>query len=267
MKLALELGYRLFDTADNYDNETEVGEVISKTIIPRDKLFIITKISDEKQEGCLSSSIGKYFFKTSSYMKSHTAKEVVNNLVNQSLINLKTDYIDCLIMHWPYPDYFLDIWEAMCDVQAAGKARTIGVSNCRERHIEKIRNNCSILPTINQICISPLDTKTSVVEYCKNRGIQLMCYAPLCWRSHKKLTESPVVKEILEKYKINMEKMLLLWNTNKGIIPIPKSSSGSRLRENLNSFDIKFLPEEMTAISNLNMDLQYLPESLYCPGL
>lgn len=267
MKHAIDIGYRMFDTADNYNNEDNIGEVIASKIIPREQLFVITKISDEKNSTCPWSSIGKYFYKTSPYMKNHSAKEVVEMLVNKSLKNLQTDYIDCLIMHWPYPDYLLEIWDSMCDLYHAGKLRSIGVSNCRERHLEKIIHNFPINPMINQISISPLDTRKTLLKYCKEHNIQVMCYAPLMQRTNKELIRADIIKQIIEKYNITIEQLLLIWNVYQGVIPIPKSSSAKRLKSNFDVFDIKFTEKEIIEISTLNQDLQYLPESKFCPGL
>lgn len=267
MKSAIEVGYRLFDTADNYGNESEIGEILSEKIIAREDIFIVTKISDEKNNISPWSSIGKYFYKTSPYMQSHTAKEVVEMLVDNSLKKLRTDYIDCLIMHWPYPDYLLEIWDSMCDLYKNGKLRSIGVSNCRERHLEKIIQNSSITPMVNQISISPLDTRMSLQEYCKNHRIQLMCYAPIMMRTNKLIQQSDIIKSVLKKHNISIEQLLLAWNIKQNIIPIPKSSSKERQQNNFNAVNINLTDEEIHLISTLNKDMQYLPESKFCPGL
>lgn len=267
MKHAIKIGYRMFDTADNYDNETDIGEIIASKIVPREELFITTKISDEKNNNCPWASIGKYFYKSSSYMKEHSAREVVEMLVNKSLKSLNTDYIDCLIIHWPYPDYLLEIWDSMCILYKAGKLRSIGVSNCRERHIEKIIKNSSICPMVNQISISPLDTRETLLKYNKEHNIRTMCYAPLMQRNNNDLIQADIIKHIMSKYNITIEQLLLIWNVNQGVIPIPKSSSEQRLKNNYNVFSIRFTEQEIKNISKLNQDLQYLPESKYCPGL
>ena len=173
---AIEVGYRLFDTADNYGNEEALGDVLNSGVVSREELFVTTKISDEKNDACPWSSVGKYFYRTSAYMKTHTVKEVVERLVNESLRKLRTDYIDCLLVHWPYPDYLLEIWDVMCGLYHQGKLRSIGVSNCRERHIEKISRAFDIKPMVNQISISPLDTRKPLLSYCGRQGIRVMCY-------------------------------------------------------------------------------------------
>ena len=177
---AIDIGYRLIDTADNYFNEDAIGNVLQKRRGIRNEMFIMTKISDEKTPLGTNfpwSSVGKYFYRTSLYMSDHTIKQIVFDLVHTSLSKLKTDYIDCLIMHWPYPDYFLEIWEAMIELYQSGLCRAIGVANCRERHLEALKRESSILPAINQISVCPLDTKTSVLEYCRGGNSSSMLFA------------------------------------------------------------------------------------------
>lgn len=265
LEQAIDIGYRLFDTADNYFNEEFVGNVIEKRS-KRDDLFVVTKLSDEKKLDFPFSSIGKYFYKNSPYMKSHSAKECVNMIFNNSLRKLKTDYVDCLIMHWPYPDYFLEIWSAMEDLLKEGKVRSIGVSNCRERHFELLKKNGLSKPMVHQVSISPLDTKASLTSYCNKENIQMICYAPLMMAKNKNLSESEITKKLCEKYDISLSKLLLLWNRSQGFIPIPKSSRIERLKEN---FEINKIlsKDEIEALSSLNQDLQYLPESVFCPGM
>lgn len=267
MKEALSIGYRMFDTADNYFNEDAIGNVLHRNGGMRDEIFILTKISDEKKRGFSWSSVGKYFYKTSPYMQSHTAKEVVHMLVETSLRKLKTDYIDCLIIHWPYPDYFLEIWEAMIGLYREGKLRAIGVSNCRERHLEMLKQNFTVLPMVNQISISPLDTKRALVEHCKKENIQLVCYAPLMQIKNSMLAESEIMKNLSHKYRVDQGRLLLMWNKAQHIIPIPKSSHVERLKANFDFASVSMTSEDVELICSLNEDMQYLPESLFCPGI
>ncbi len=267
MKEALSIGYRMFDTADNYFNEDAIGNVLHRNGSMRDEIFVMTKISDEKKRGFPWSSVGKYFYKTSPYMQSHTVKEVVNMLVDTSLRKLKTDYIDCLIIHWPYPDYFLEIWEAMIWLYREGKLRAIGVSNCRERHLEMLKQNFIVLPMVNQISISPLDTKRTLVEYCKKENIQLVCYAPLMQIKNSMLAESEIMKNLSHKYHVDQGRLLLMWNKAQHIVPIPKSSHVERLKANFDFGSVSMTSEDVELICSLNKDIQYLPESLFCPGI
>lgn len=267
MAQAIDLGYRMFDTADNYFNEEFVGNVASKT--KREDLFIVTKLSDEKKMGFPFSSIGKYFYKNSPYMKEHSAKETVNVIFENSLKKLKTDYVDLLIMHWPYPDYFLEIWSAMEELVKAGKVRAIGVSNCRERHFELLKRNGLSKPMVHQVSISPLDTKNDLFNYCDSNEIRQICYAPLMCVRNSKFADSSIAKQLAKKYGIGLSGLILLWNKSQGLIPIPKSTKTERLKENFDIVmsDVKMSAADIEALSSLNINLQYLPESCYCPGL
>jgi diketogulonate reductase-like aldo/keto reductase len=261
MQQALDMGYRLFDTADNYSNEDAIGEVLSRNASIRKEIFIMTKISDEKSSSISApwSSIGKYFYKTSPFMASHSCKDVVNMLVENSLRKLKTDYIDCLIIHWPYPDYLLEIWDSLVELYKQGVLRSIGVSNCRERHIEKIKNNFSIYPMVNQISVSPLDARLPLVDYCHKENIQLVCYAPLMMMNNSNFSSSMVVKQLCEKYHCTKGQLLLAWNYKQGIIPIPKSTKRERLLQNLSVDAVRLSDKDILELNSLNLDMQYLP--------
>lgn len=269
MQTALEEGYRLFDTADNYGNEDAIGNVLMRNSCLRQEIKIMTKISDEKSLDAENpwSSIGKYFYRTSPYMQSHTVKEVVNMLVQNSLKKLKTDYIDYLVIHWPYPDYLLEIWDAMIDLYKCGVLKSIGVSNCRERHLELIKHNFDIKPMVNQICVSPLDTKASLVEYCKKEAIQLVCYAPLMKMNDSRIKENKSIISLCNKYHLDIPSLVLAWNKSKGLVPIPKSTKRERLKQNLMSVKVTLMQEDISIIDSLNEDWQYLPESMFCPGI
>lgn len=267
MKMALDVGYRMFDTADNYGNEEAIGNVISQNIVKREELRIVTKISDEKSQDNRWSSVGKYFYKTSPYMQQHSCKEVVNMLVEQSLRKLRTEYIDCLIIHWPYPDYLLEIWDAMMQLQKEGKLLSIGVSNCQIRHLESIYKNFGIYPSVNQVSISPVNTKAELIEYCNQKGITTMCYAPLQQANLVKANNPALINELCSKYSKSIQEILLMWCCSQGIIPIPKSIKRERMDSNYTASMIKMSDEDIQMLSGLDAGIQYLPESMFCPGL
>lgn len=267
MKKAIDVGYRMFDTADNYGNEDTIGNVIAQGYIKREELKIVTKISDEKSLDNRWSSVGKYFYKTSPYMQQHSCKEVVNMLVENSLRKLRTDYIDCLIIHWPYPDYLLEIWETMMSLQKDGKLLSIGVSNCQIRHLEKIYKAFGVYPSVNQVSISPVNTKSDLIEYCNKNGITAMCYAPLQQAQAVERKNPELLKELCEKYSKSIQELLLMWNCTQNIIPIPKSTNKERMKANFAVQDIKLSDEDLAKLNSLDEGIQYLPESMFCPGL
>ena len=180
VKKALEIGYRLIDTSDDYRGESGIGLAIdglSEIGLKREDIFLQTKITDDDSYDDEPLS-GLFFNKNSRFMKRHTVEDVVREKVDNSLYEMHTDYLDSLLIHQPYPDYYEEIWEVLIKLKKEGKVRYIGVSNFYERHLEKLKY-CDIIPEINQIYMSPIGIKTKDVDYCNKEGIQLMTYSPL----------------------------------------------------------------------------------------
>lgn len=273
---AYSVGYRLIDTADNYYNEKDLGESLSllyqNTSATRDDLFLVTKLSDELYPaGTIGGGAnrGVYFWKNSPVMQAQNAvRKIIENKLSNSLKWLKTDYLDALLMHWPYPDYFEEIWFEMERLYKNGIVRSIGVCNCRERHLEKLSKSCEIYPMINQFETSPINTKTSLVNYCNEHNVKVMIYSPLMSLRRSHLNEYQVyLNELSENYKKNPAQIILKFDMQRGLIPIPKSSNPSRLKSNVNLFDFSLSQAEMKKLMSFNMDLAYMPESRSCPGL
>ena len=273
---AYKAGYRLFDTSDNYYNEEDLGislkSLYDNTDARREELFLVSKISDELyRPGTLGggSNKGMYFWKSSPVMqKENAVHSVVNEKVNNSLRLLKTDYLDLLLMHWPYPDFFEEIWHEMECLYKEGKVRAIGVCNCRERHFEKLQVNTSVRPMVNQFEASPINTKEKLVDYCHKSGIHIMIYSPLMSLRLKSKPEYNIyLQKLSEKYQKDNAQIVLRFDIQRGLIPIPKSSNKERLESNINIFDFELSPDEMLALMQFNEDRQYMPESRSCPGL
>lgn len=269
-------GYRLIDTADNYYNEQDLGESLSnlyrKTSAKREELFLVTKLSDELYPaGSLGGGAnrGIYFWKNSPFMqKPNAVKQIVEQKITNSLKAMRTDYIDALLMHWPYPDYFEDIWHEMEYWYQKGVVRSIGVCNCRERHFERLRRSCDVFPMINQFETSPINTKSSLLKYCDDHNIKVMIYSPLMSLRRNYLKEyQQYLKELGLKYGKNAAQIILRFDIQRGMIPIPKSSNPSRLQSNISLFDFELSEEEMFKMMSFNIDLAYMPESRSCPGL
>lgn len=273
---AYEAGFRLIDTADNYYNEKDLGESLTqlyaKTSATREELFIVTKLSDELYPaGTIGGGAnrGMYFWKNSPLMQhSNAVREVIEQKLSNSLKWLKTDYIDALLMHWPYPDYFEEIWFEMERLYKKGVVRSIGVCNCRERHFEKLKTSCEIFPMINQFETSPINTKANLLKYCDSHDVKVMIYSPLMSLRRNYLKEYQEYLRLLgEKYGKNPAQIILRFDIQRGMIPIPKSSNATRLQSNINIFDFALTSDEMEKLCNYNMDLAYMPESRSCPGL
>ena len=274
---AYQSGYRLIDTADNYYNEADLGQSLLKLYAlggKREELFLVTKISDELYKpGSLGGGYnkGKFFWKSSPVMQSSTAvHDVIYKKLEESLSNLQTDYIDLWLMHWPYPDYFEEIWYEMEQIYKAGKVKSIGVCNCRERHLEKLRKSCAIFPMVNQIETSPLNTKNDLVSYCQEKGVLIMVYSPLMSLrigDNFRGGYSSFLNKIAHTHHKTISQILLRFDVQRGLIPIPKSSSLARIQENIDIFDFELTDSEMTQIIDMNVNMQTLPESKSCPGL
>lgn len=269
VKTAMSIGYRLIDTADDYRNEegigTGVSEAISSGIIRRDDIFLQTKISNN----CAYNDeplAGVYFNENSSFMRRHTVSEVVNEKVKCSLRNLRTDYLDSVLIHYPFPGFYEEIWKTLIELKNRGIIRYIGVSNFYRRHLEMLKE-IGEPAEINQIYISPIGTKAEDVNYCNKEGVQLMTYSPLIDIRTRRLSQNvePFVS-LQKKYNKTMSQLILRWNIEQGSIPIAKSQNPNRLRENFQVLDFSLTKEEIDKISTLNRDFQYLPTSRICPG-
>jgi len=272
---AYDYGYRLFDTADNYYNEEDLGYGLTELYKlygdVRKDLFLVTKISDELyRQGNITpgANRGIYFWKNSPYMKDlNSCHNIVYKKVEDSLRFMKTDYIDLLLMHRPYPDFFEEIWYEMEMLYKEGKVRAIGVCSCYERHLDRLLQSGSIVPMVNQIETSPLNTKQDLIRYYESKGVKIMVYSPLQSLKFKGETEYHNYLKVLSlKYTKNMGQIVLRYNIQRGLIPIPKSTNPERLYANIKIYDFELSNEEMMRIASFNKNLQYLPESKGCPG-
>lgn len=264
---ALDNGCRLIDTAHCYPNESSIGKALGDIFkdMPyrREDLFITSKIGDKLDNGM---PIGYYFYNSNSCPNKNT-REVINEQLNDSLVKLNTDYLDLLLIHWPYNDFLEEIWQVFEELYKLGKVRAIGVSNCRERHLDRISKIATVQPMINQLYISPLNTQNRMFDYCNAHNIVLEAYSPLMFiRQHNSITTSIEFHSLCKSLDKSAAQVVLRWNLQRGIIPIPKSGSPIRIRENYDLYDFELTTEQMAFIESFNEDYQYLPESRYCPG-
>ena len=268
VKSAVRVGYRLFDTSDDYYGEKGIGVAIKELekehICGREDLFIQTKISSNAAY-MDEPLIGVYFNKQSPFMQRHTVEELVREKVSTSLRDLGTDYIDSLLIHLPYPDYIEEIWDCMTMLKDEGIVRYIGVSNFHKRHIESIARN-GIYPSFNEIYISPIGIKKEDVSYNQSHDILIMTYSPLMDLSHN-MIPLDTIQPLMNKYNKSAAQIILRWNIDRGCLPLPKTRNKSRLEENFNIFDFSLTKEEIDVVSSVNRDYQYLVESKICPGL
>lgn len=230
---ALEAGYRHIDTAAAYGNEESVGRAIKKSGINREELFITTKLWNNNH----------------SYEKAKAA-------IDESLTKLGLDYLDLYLIHWPNPvdirenhiEANAESWRAMEEAVEAGKIKAIGVSNFRPHHLDALLETAKIKPVVNQIFLNPSDMQPEVVEYCRNKDILLEGYSPL---GTGKIFEVPELQEIAKDYNKTVAQVVLRWSLQHGFLPLPKSVTESRIKENIALFDFEITDADMAKIDGL----------------
>jgi 2,5-diketo-D-gluconate reductase A len=226
---AVELGYRHIDTAAKYGNETGVGQGIRDCGVPRADLFVTTKLDggyqgDDRAIAGLADSLGR----------------------------LGLDYVDLLLIHWPVParDLYVSTWRTFEKLLAEGLARSIGVSNFKPAHLDRLRAETAIVPAVNQIQISPYITRAEQRAYNAAHGILTTSWSPL--GQGNSLLAEPLITRLAEKYGKTPGQVVLRWHVELGLVAIPKSANPTRLRENLDIFDFTLDPADVTAITALD---------------
>ncbi len=266
---AVKAGYRLFDTSDDYRGEDGIGlaikQLVEDNVCSREDLFIQTKVSDNNayEDEPLK---GIYFNPDSKFMKRHSVREVVREKVDISLRELRTDYLDSLLIHYPFPYYYIDIWKEFIALKKEGKVRYIGVSNFHKKHIETLYDATAQYPDINEVYLSPIATKDNLVSFCKDKGILIHTYSPLMDVSNNRIN-GDALKCLTNKYGKSLAQIVLRWNIERGCLPLPKTKNEQRLKENFSVFDFSLTPEDVELVSSLNEDYQYLVETKICPGI
>ncbi|KAI8368199.1 aldo/keto reductase [Radiomyces spectabilis] len=225
---ALKAGYRHLDTANIYGNEKSVGDAIKKSGIPREELFVTTKLWDNMQ----------------GYDNAIKALE-------SSLSKLGLDYVDLYLIHSPNPgkEKRLATWKAMEKLQRDGKIRSIGVSNYGVHHIQELPDNGYSLPAVNQIEITPYLARPKIVEYCQKHGIQIEAYSPLTMGT--KLSD-PKLKKIADKYNQQPANILIRWSVQHGYVPLPKSVTKERILSNMDVFSFEISKEDMETLDGFD---------------
>ena len=225
---ALDTGYRLIDTAAAYFNEEAVGAALRKSGIPRDELFITTKlwVQDAGYENA------KKAFQT-------------------SLDKLGLDYLDLYLIHQPFGDYYSS-WRAMEELYEAGKIRAIGVCNFYPERLTDLACNARIQPMVNQVELHPFFAQADALENMKTLGIQPEAWGPLAEGNHGIFTH-PLLTDIGNKYGKTPAQVVLRWNTQRGVVIIPKSTHKERMAQNLDIWDFTLTRDDMAAISQLDL--------------
>lgn len=226
---AIKSGYRLFDTAMNYDNEGAVGKAIKHCGIPREEFFITSKLPGRYHE-----------------------YELALAAVEESLYRCGLSYLDAYLIHWPNPreNKYLEAYQALIESKKKGDIRSVGVCNFLPEYIDHLINETGFIPAINQIELHPYFSQKKQLEYNRSKGIVTQSWSPL-GRANELLSDS-TLKEIAEANHKTIAQIILRWHLQCGALPIPKSANEQRQIENISLFDFALTEEEMKRIDGLN---------------
>ncbi|MDN6639621.1 MAG: aldo/keto reductase [Tetragenococcus sp.] len=228
---ALQVGYRLLDTAFNYENEGTVGRAIKNSSISRDQITVASKLP------------GRY----------HSYQAALNT-IEESVARLNLDYIDLYLIHWPNPkqEKYVEAWQALIDAQKTGLVRSIGVSNFLPEHIERLEKETGVLPVINQIELHPEFNQQKQREFDATKGILTQAWSPLGRASA--ILQNETVQKIADKYHKSIPQIILSWETQLNVLPIPKASHYLRQINNFAIFDFELSKEDMATMNALTKE-------------
>jgi len=238
-----EAGFRLLDFSAAYGNERLIGQAIKKCGVPRENLFLTTRVSNTQQ---LKGSIREEFMRT--------------------LEHYQTNNVDLYMFHWPVSEkeryYYLDTYKQMEQLYKEGYCKAIGVANCHRHHLEEILKIADIVPQINQFEVHPLFTQKPLIEYCKLKNIIVEAYTPIA-RFDDRLIRLPALNTIAAKYNKTAVQIVLRWHIQCGVIPVVRSLNKERQAENISVFDFELTGEEIKTIDgfNINSRLRYDPDN------
>lgn len=226
---ALELGYRHIDTAALYGNEAGVGEAVRNSGIPRSELYVTTKVWNTEQGAARTAAA-----------------------FQASLDELGLETVDLYLIHWPCPgnDLYVETWQELERIRESGRARSIGVSNFAPEHLERLRQETDVKPVLNQIELHPALQQRDIVDYCREHGIEIESWGPLGQGKYP-LLEFPEITSAAEAHGKTPAQVVLRWHLQQRFIVFPKSTSLTRMAENIDVFDFTLTESEMAAISGL----------------
>lgn len=230
---ALEAGYRLVDTAAIYGNEAEVGRAVRESGLPREAVFVTTKLwNSEQLNGTQQAAFEK------------------------SLDALGLEYIDLYLVHWPVPGRFLATWAILEELYQSGRVKAIGVSNFHQHHLQALLAGARVAPAVNQIELHPYLAQVALCDYCQKQGIAVQSWRPL-GAGKSDLLQNPVIGGIAAGHGKTHAQVILRWNLQRGIHIIPKSVHKERIAQNADLFDFELSQAEMDAITGLDSGTRY----------
>lgn len=226
VSMALAIGYRLIDTASMYENEVEIGNALKQTTIPREEIFLTTKLNNTDH----------------GYNQAMRAFDT-------SLEKLQQDYVDLYLIHWPIKEGRKDSWKALEKIYESGRAKAIGVANYTMPFLKELESYANIAPAVNQIEFTPWLYQQDVLNYCKQNNIQLQSYSPIT-RGQK--FNDPRLLAVCKKYEKTPAQIILNWNLQLGVSTIPKSSKKERLQENFDSQHFTIDAQDVELMNTFN---------------
>ena len=235
IKYAVAADYKSIDTASIYNNEKGVGTAVKECGVPREELFITSKLWNNAQ----------------GYESTLQAFET-------TMANLQLDYLDLYLIHWPLPKNrkYIDTWKAMEKLYKEGRVRAIGVSNFEEAWIQDIIDTCEIVPMVNQVECHPYLQQAELHAYCKANGVQLQAWAPL---AQGKIFEDEALVKLAEKYGKSVAQFVIRWELQREIVTIPKSIHQERIISNADVFDFEISTEDMGLMKSFDQNLRLGP--------
>jgi len=236
----LAAGYRHFDSAEVYDNEQFLGAAWKKSGIKREDLWLTTKIAVQH------------------FGYNHTKKAF-----DQSIEKLQTNYVDLILLHFPVSLLRKKSWQALEEIKASGRAKSIGVSNFTIRHLQEMEKYAKEMPVINQVELHVFLQQPELIDYCRERNIAVEAYSPL---AHARAgSDDPVLKELATKYGKTYAQIMLRWLVQQDLIILPKSVTPSRIQENISVFDFEIDDADMQKLAGLNRDLRTCWDPTHVP--
>jgi diketogulonate reductase-like aldo/keto reductase len=228
VRWALEIGYRHVDTAAVYGNERGVGRAVRASGVPREQVFVTTKVWNDDQR---------------------SGRDAVTRAFDESLRRLAMDYVDLYLVHWPVKGRYREAWRALEAIYATGRAKAIGVSNFLVHHLEDLLGDAEVTPMVNQVEFHPRLVQRELMDFCRARGIVQEAWSPLM---KGKVNDEPVLRDLAAKYRKTPAQVVLRWNLQHGIVTIPKSVRRERLEENAAVFDFHIEPADMARVDALD---------------
>ena len=238
VRTAIETGYRLIDTAENYHNEDAVGRGIRESGIDRAELFVTSKFN-------------RQWHSVAGVQRAHEA----------SLDRLGLDYLDLLLVHWPNPDqdHYVDAVRGLGELLDSGALRAIGTSNFKPAHLQRVLDETGIVPDVNQIQLNPYTTREASRAFDAEHQIVTESYSPI--GANSDLRSDPVINEVARHHGKSAAQVILRWHVQLGLVPIPKSGNPDRMAENFDVFDFELADADMEAITRLDRGENHATDS------